>query len=240
MSIKFHTIEGKEKDIRKEIIRQDDLIIEGGSGSNLYQLKKFRKFGYTGHYVLMDLMYPDNSLEKPSVFITHHGERLYYFSYGGNCFRADHVRPVIERFNAKNPVFFTNRALPNSLFSEYAFYYENNSTVNKKKLDEDIFSVAEAVDVLTSLPYIAQLHIAPSGYGLIISNEYVNNHEEEIEGFPFVELYDGVFLFDKRGDRIGEDVIGEDVDTIRFRAFVEESVRKGWELYLPKDDYDVL
>src|SRR4030065_1847214 len=87
MEVKLNTMEGKDDDFIKKVANQADLIIEGGSGTRMWPLVDFRKFGFKDPYVRMDLTYPDKFPGSLDTYISNDGNDCEYWSLGNNCFR---------------------------------------------------------------------------------------------------------------------------------------------------------
>jgi hypothetical protein len=229
MTIKFNTMGGKDDDFIIKVANQADLIIEGGSGTRMWPFIDFRRFGFKGPYIRMDLTYPFETSGTSSTYTSKDGGTFEYLSSGGNCFRKEHVEPLIKRNSSKNSAFVSYNALANALFDEkHLNHWE-------KKSSEDRIPIPQAVEVLSSLPFKTQLHMNPAGFGTLVSREYAEAHLDNVEGIPSVKLSEEALILDTRNVDIGNHE-----HTDRFKTFIEESARRNWQLFLPKDDYDIL
>jgi hypothetical protein len=230
MPIQFQRTVKNLDEIMKHIAKSTDLIVEGGSGTTMWPLVDFRKSGYEGPYVRMDLTYSDSSLGRPESYTAESGEILTdFWSYRGNCLRKEDMIPILGKFSPQNPVFFTTHALVGALFDD------SNLNYLEKKRHEDRIPIPQAVAVLSDLPYRAQLHNVPAGHGTLVSREYVERELENVDKVPHVELFEGVLILDPKNVKIATHL-----HLHRFRTFIEESAKRGWQFYLPTEEHDVL
>lgn len=228
MQVKFNTIEGKDNDFIKRVAKQADLIVEGGSGTRMWPLTDFRKFGFKGPYFRMDLTYSDKFPGTLDTYISNEGRTSEYWSLGSNCFRKEHMLPLVEKFSSKNLSFVSCKALANALFDH------KNLNHWEKKSSEDVIPIPEAVEVLSELPCKTQLHFYPAGFGTIVSKEYATFFDS-IRDVSYIEPYDGLLILD-----LNNVDIENHEHTERFKSFIEESAKKDWQFFLPKKDYDFI
>lgn len=152
-----------------------------------------------------------------------------FWNVHGNCFHVDLGRKIVEKFSAKNAAFVSHKALANALFDSHVNHWEG------RKDDEDIVPTPEAVKNLTRINYKKQLHINPAGFGVVICKEYAKRNEEVIKSYPQINPVPNLIVLDERGVNIGDHWHYH-----RFKEFIEESEKSGWELYLLSDQHDIL
>ena len=88
--------------IREKIDDMFDLVIEGGIGhgytpSGFYLFQKFRKNGYRGPYVGVDLIKQPKTVPTDLIYL----EKT-------DCMEPNSINPIAERYKSENPVFVTN------------------------------------------------------------------------------------------------------------------------------------
>ncbi len=222
MAIEFQTIDGNMDDIISEAIKETDLIIEGGAGSNLWPCTGFKRLGYDGPYVRTDLIFFDEPFEPSRYDSQKYGITVKWWPHGGNCFLMEDMKPVVKKFESKKPLFVTNSALSNALFAKEMTPWE-------KKAERDRVPVSEAVSFLNKV-YKKQLHIDP-GLFSVASKDYVERHRNELKGIPEEEVYPNLMILNVRGSPLG---------MYEFKNFIEKSAKLGWNFYLPSEQKNVL
>ena len=219
--VEFKTIKGKSGDIIQKLSQVGDLIVEGGMGTNGTLMGWFREEGYSGPYVGMDLFNgkePDGDWYKETKSRDHEN----FWHYKGNCFLAEDVKPIIQKFSPENPTFVTWNALSNALFGRKLNLW------NKKRKSDRI--PVEAAVIKLNDTFNTQLHKSPADVYTLASEEY---YEDGIEDDPKIESpFGGLNVFDFKGFK------GAKLGT--FRDFVYKSAELGWLFLVPKDSIDMV
>jgi hypothetical protein len=225
--------------VKSELAGYADLVVEGGVGANINPLCTLRDSGYSKPYVRMDLFpsFRGKTIHaEPQSWADMNTGITYanFWNVYGNCFLPDAVRPAVKKFESKTPAFVSNNALVNALFDEDLDHFIG------RKHSEDIIAIPDAVKNLSEI-YSMQLHLGPCGFGIIMSVDYERKHRYSVAAMPGFDPtktfspMENLLVWDERDVNLQHHWHFE-----RFKQFVEESERAGWEFYLPSESYDVL
>ena len=222
MAIEFQSINKNLDNIIKEVIEETDLVVEGGAGTNMWPCTGFKKLGYEGPYIRMDLTFVGEAFEPSKYTSQKDGTVTEWWPCYGNCFLMEDMKHVIDKFNPKNPLFVTSNSLSNALFSK-------EMVPGERKSDRDRISFSEAAGFLNKI-YKKQLHINP-GIFSIVSKDYAEKHKDELNGISKEEIYPNLIILNKTGSDLG---------LYELKNFIEENAKMNWDFYLSSEEDDIL
>lgn len=229
--VSIRNFEGNLTKVIKDEFIDSDLIIEGGVGSGMGPLCWLRDAGYVGPFVRMDLhpQFSGSIGDEPQTWSDDENKEYENFwNVNGNCFDYELLRNIKKKFKSENPAFLTYKALSNALFDNHIDHFAG------RKSESDIIPIPTAEGTLSRI-YKKQLHIHPAGFGIVVSEEYAKKNRKTIKSYPQINPMPNLIVLDESGVDIENHS-----HYLRFKEFIKESEKSGWELYLLTDRHDAL